>query len=139
MKRLLIIAIVAVMLISCATGTGDYPDPQQVVDTWATGLREKNLDRLMSAYWPEAEVVIKGEDGSEQVFSGLKEIKDLQRGTTDNPDIILDIWTQTAELKVKGDTAVCSIEVHTGDFIIINVLDLEKRDNRWGIIRQVLK
>jgi len=139
MKRAGAILIVFMILGSCVSGTVGYTDPQEVVDTWARGLREKNLKLLMSTYWQDAETAIQGEGGSWQVFSGSSEIEKMQRGTTDNPDIQLNIWTHTAELKVRGDKATCDIKVEAGELVITNILELEKRDGRWAITRQVLK
>lgn len=138
MKRIVLLLAVFLVFFSCATKIGST-DPQEVINTWAKGLEEKNLSMIMSTYWPEAEAVYIDPEGNEQVNSGSDAIREMQKGTTENEDFSLDVWHHEAVLKVRGDKADCTVKVQAGEFTMTNILELEKRDGRWGIIRQVIK
>lgn len=138
MKHIAFLTMVLFILFACATPVGG-DSPQSVIDTWAKGLEEKNLKLIMSAYWPEAEAVYIDPAGNETVNSGADEIRDMQRGSTENTEYDLDVWRHVAELNVRGDEATCHIKVIAGEFTMTNILELEERDGRWGIIRQVIR
>mgnify|MGYP006290329783 CR=1 FL=1 len=134
MKYLLSSVCLLLLLGGCARSAG----PEGVVNRWATALEGKDLDKLMSTYADDAEVVLIGVDGAETVMSGFDEIEALQRGTTDNPDIQLEIGLSETDIVADGDEATCSVMVVSGEAELENVLELARREGEWQIQRQTI-
>ena len=134
MKPLLSSVFLILIFAACSSSSA----PEAVASSWAQGLEQKDLEQLMETYFDDAEVVIVGPDGSETVFSGRREIEALQRGTTDNPDIQLEIGLSETDIVADGDEATCSVMVVSGEAELENVLELARREGEWQIQRQTI-
>lgn len=142
MKRFVLLVISLSVIIACAT-TSDAPaqDADDVVESWVASLTGKDLDALMSTYWSDAVVenLSSGGDGERQTMNGVEEIREMQRGTTDNPDIQLTILPDEVRREMKGESAVYTIEVEAGEYRSINTLTLVKRGDEWRIVHQAIE
>ncbi|MBN2049549.1 MAG: hypothetical protein JW760_03835 [Spirochaetales bacterium] len=139
MKRSIIILVVLACLLSCVTSLGNWSDPQSVVEVWSRGFREGQIRTVMSAYWSEATAAVIDASGREQNFTGNKEIKVLMKKLLENRAEGDQVYLQVAELKSWSDVATCTLKIQTKSLQAAILLELEKREGRWGIIRQVIK
>ena len=138
MKRFFYFFLSALVFLSCASTLYSL-SPDVTVERWAESLEGKDLDTLMTAYWPDAMLVIPGKDGMEQVWNGSAEIRELQSGSTENPDMEMVVMLDSSQRIMDGDSAIYILDVQSGGAVIINTLELEKRDNEWRIINQTLE
>lgn len=140
MKKIIYFILPALLFAACVSGpSSSSADPDDIIERWAAALEGKDLDTLMTTYWPDAIVVLPGEDGSEDVWNGSDEIRELQSGSTGNPDLKLGIRLDTSRRVMEGNTVIYAIDVEAGEAVIVNTLKLEKRDNEWRIVYQALE
>lgn len=141
--KLSVLTVLLMSVVLSFVSAQDTPprEADDVVERWATSLTGKDLDVLMTTYWPDAVVVnlTPGEDGTRQTTTGIDEIREMQRGSTENPDIQLTIQLDKGRRVMKGDNAVYTIEVEAGTFVITNTLTLEESDNEWRVVHQTLE
>jgi len=141
MKRVLGIVFMLSILCACISSpSGSGAGPDDVLGNWARGLEGRDLDLLMSAYWPDAEMVIKNPDGPENVFNGIDEIRQQQQTTViDNPESKISVWLELDEEKINSVTVIRTLTVQVEDFRVINIMTMEKRGRDWKIIQQTIE
>ena len=139
MKKIVILIIVSVIILSCVSEPASKgKSVDKVVENWAAGLKDKNIDQLMETYWPDAVFTFIPPNGDSMVLNGSDEIRSGQEGGFVNrPEI--NILVDTAEHSKTGSTITYTINVESSDVVLINTLELEQRDNEWRIINQTVR
>ncbi|UCF99059.1 MAG: BMP family ABC transporter substrate-binding protein [Spirochaetaceae bacterium] len=134
-----IVGLILVVLVPFGCVTAPSPEETQVeelMERFMSGLKEENIDVLMTTYWPEAEMVIKMPDGSVQEFSGIEQIKKVQLGGFQDPNRQVLEFSEP-EGDIRGSSAGYRFVVHVPGVRVLNSFELVRRDGKWGIIRQV--
>ena len=142
MKRIALLVLSSLTVLACVTTPASPPqDANDVVALWASSLEGKNLDALMSTYWPDAVLVnlTPDENGEQQTMTGSDEIREMQKGVTENPDIQAVVRLDSARREMVGDKAVYTIEVDAAGLAITDTLKLEQRGGEWRIVYQTLE
>lgn|GEM_PF-5970738 len=137
MKQMMVLFLSALVFLSCASVPYSL-SPDDTVERWAASLEGKDIDTLMTTYWPDAALVIPGDDGSEESWNGSDEIRELQNGSAGNPDVEMVVKLNSSQRKMNENSAIYTIDVESGGMVIVNTLELEKRDNEWRIMYQTL-
>jgi len=133
----MVLFLSALVFLSCASVPYSL-SPDDTVERWAASLEGKDIDTLMTTYWPDAALVIPGDDGSEESWNGSDEIRELQNGSAGNPDVEMVVKLNSSQRKMNENSAIYTIDVESGGMVIVNTLELEKRDNEWRIMYQTL-
>jgi len=141
-KSALILLIILLPLACITTPPGESPEVQraldEVMERWIEGLKTENLDLLMSAYWPEAELIIAGPEG-EQVFAGFDAIAGSQDEGFRSSDIYreMEVFKAGSEATPEGTRWI--YEVHGPGFMMFNIFLFQEREGEWRIIHQVIE
>ncbi len=139
MKKAVLSTLVSLFIVSCVSGPSSYVEStDKVVNNWARGLEEKDIDTLMDTYWPEAVFTFIPPEGEKNITSGSDGIRDLQINNMKNPAKVT-VRVDTAKLEKTGSTVTYTILVELPDLAVTNSLELENRNNEWRIINQVVK
>ena len=143
MKKILLAALIVVLPLACTTvPPGQSPETERALDElmerWTEGLRSENLDLMMSAYWPEAELVTAFPDG-EQVFAGFDAIAAYQDGGFRGSDLFaeLEVLPAGSEATPEGPRRI--YEVIGPGFVMINSFLFQQREGQWRIIHQLVE
>ena len=135
-----VVFLAAVLLSGCLSApSGEAPGLDEVVERWIKGLREENIELLMSTYWPEAELLMPQAEGGEQRLRGSGEIRRMQQSGFDLPMSFSELRVAEADRQVAADKATVRIHVGGADWTNVNILELERRADEWRIIHQVLE
>ena len=139
MKKIAILIIISVIILSCVSGPSSVGESvDKVVENWASGLKDKNIDKLMDTYWPEAVFTFIPPNGDSMVLNGSDEIRSGQEGGfVDRPEI--NIVVDSSEHSKTGSTITYTVNVEFPNAVLINTLELEQRDTEWRIITQTVK
>ncbi len=137
MKRMMVLFLSALVFLSCVSALYSLSS-DDTVERWAASLERKDLDALMTTYWPDASLVIPGDEDLEKAWNGSDEIRELQSGSTGNPDVEMVVKLDSSQRNMNGNSAIYIIDVESGGAIIVNTLELEKRGNEWRIVYQTL-
>ena len=143
MKKFLLFVLIVLLPLACATTPpGESPEVRRALDgimeRWIEGLKTENLDLLMSAYWPEAELVMAGPEG-EQVFAGFDAIAGFQDSGFRGSDLYAEM--SVTELRSERDPGGPRrvYEVGGPGFAILNSFTYQEREGEWRIIHQVIE
>ncbi len=143
MKKFLLLVLIVMLPLACATAPpGESPEVRraldEVMERWIEGLKTENLDLLMSAYWPEAELVMAGSEG-EQVFAGFDAIAGFQDSGFRGSDMYAEMTV--AELRGEADPGGPRRVYQVGGpgFAILNSFTFQERAGQWRIIHQVIE
>ena len=135
MKKILLAALIVVLPLACTTvPPGQSPETERALDElmerWTEGLRSENLDLMMSAYWPEAELVTAFPDG-EQVFAGFDAIAAYQDGGFRGSDLFaeLEVLPAGSEATPEGPRRI--YEVIGPGFVMINSFFHSVYASKW--------
>jgi len=143
MKKILLLVSIVLVPLACTTvPPGESPEVRRILDEvmerWIEGLKTENLDLLMSAYWPEAELVMAGPEG-EQFFSGFETIAEFQGEGFRSSDFYAEV--EVSEPRIESDPGGPRrvYEVHGPGFIMLNSFLFQEREGEWRIIHQVIE
>jgi Ca2+-binding EF-hand superfamily protein len=143
MKKISLLVLIVLLPLACmTTPSGESPEVRgaldEVMGRWIEGLKTENLDLLMSAYWPEAELVMAGPEG-EQVFAGFDAIAEFQGEGFRGSDLYdeLVVSELPGEADPGGPKRV--YEVGGPGFMMLNSFTYQERDGQWRIIRQLIE
>lgn len=137
MKKPLIILATVLLICSCATTGGGGSPIDQTLNNFGRGLENRDIDLLMTAYWPEAVFEFIEPDGSPYFTEGQDAIREGQLAWFDNP-MKLSVHTDKVIIKEDGNLLVCHVPVEFPDGILMNILELEERQGEWKIIYQIV-
>ncbi len=139
MKNLIVLFLIGFVLFSCVSGSiSNEPSIDGVVENFAYGLENKDIDTLMNAYWPEAVFTFIPPEGEKMILTGSDAIKDAQKGNMESPAEVV-VRLDTAKSEKYGMNVTYTIFVESDDLVLTNILEFEKRNNEWRIIKQVVK
>jgi|GEM_PF-5092589 len=135
MKKLLVLIITPVILLSC---TLFLVLPEQVAVNFADGLENQEIDLLMSAYHDDADFVFIDPDGNEDRLVGKDEIRAGQLDSFDGgapTDVSIIDWEESAD----GIIVTYYLIVYFGEMELLNTLELTTDSLSWGIQHQTVE
>jgi hypothetical protein len=143
MKKILLLVLAVLIPLACATTpSGESPEVRraldEVMERWIEGLKSENLDLLMGAYWPEAELVMAGPEG-EQVFAGFDAIAEFQDSGFRGSDLYADMTVTVLPEEADPGGPRRVYEVGGPGFAILNNFLFQEREGQWRIIHQVIE
>lgn len=143
MKKIPLLVLIVLLPLACMTTPSDEsPAVRRALDgtmeRWIEGLQTENLDLLMSAYWPEAELVMTGPQG-EQVFAGFGAIAGFQDSGFRGSDLYAEMTV--TELRSERDPGGPRRVYVVGGpgFAMLNSFTCQEREGEWRIIHQVIE
>jgi len=143
MKKVLLLVLIVLLPLACATTPPGEPQELRraldgIMEHWIEGLKSENLDLLMSAYWPEAELVMAGPQG-EQVFAGFDAIAEFQDSGFRGSDLYAEMTV--TELRGEADPGgpIRVYEAGGPGFAMLNSFTYQEREGQWRIIHQVIE
>ena len=136
MKKIVGLILVVLVPFGCVTAPSpEKTDVEELMERFITGLKEGDIDVLMSTYWPDAEMVLVLPDGQELNFDGIEQIRSHQLETLRNPSMPA-IEFSKPEGKIRGSSATYRILMQVPGARSLNRFELARRDGEWRIIRQ---
>lgn len=140
MKKTVFLILAVLVPLACVTAPPlGAPEIDELMERWTTGLREENIDVLMSTYWPDAELVLVQPDGKEQHFNGNDQIERFQLEGFQQPGSFRDLNFSKPEGEIRGNSATYHIYVEAPGMHLVNNFELIRRDGQWRIIHQVIE
>jgi hypothetical protein len=140
MKKIIFLILTVLVPLACITAPpSKVPEIDELMELWITGLREENIDVLMSTYWPDAELVMVQPDGREQHFHGHDEIERFQLEGFHQPGSFRDLNFSKPEGEIRGNSATYHVHVEAPGVRLVNHFELIRRDGQWRIIHQILE
>jgi hypothetical protein len=116
----------------------EAPGLDEAVGRWIKGLHDEDIELTMSAYWPEAELLMPHAEGGEQLLQGAEAIRGLQQSGFDLPMSFGELMYTEVDRQVGFATATVRIHVGAADWTNVNILQFQRRGEEWRIIHQVL-
>ena len=124
------------LLAACATtdhSTAEYFSVDEILDAWLEGVYDQDVDRQMSAYWPEATGFFISDEGEAELF-GRDEIRayfDAFYGEWDIGDYVLPEF----RLYEENEDNVYIAYLYHDSIGLDEQLVITRRDDIWGIER----
>ncbi|UCF96212.1 MAG: hypothetical protein JSV89_13610 [Spirochaetaceae bacterium] len=140
MKKVIFLILTALVPLACVTTPpSKAPEIDELMERWITGLREENINVLMSTYWPDAELVMVQLEGEEQHLHGHDEIERFQLEGFQQPGSFRDLNFSKPEGEIRGNSATYHIHVEAPGVQLLNRFELIRRDGQWKIVHQILE
>jgi hypothetical protein len=143
MKKFALLVLAVLIPVACTTTpSGEAPEVRralnEVMERWTEGLKTENLDLMMSAYWPEAQLVTVFPEG-EQVFAGFDAIAGFQDGGFRGSDLYAGM--AVTELRAEADPGGPRRVYAVGGpgFSLLNSFTYQEREGEWRIIHQLIE